>query len=551
MPYNKGSVAFRNRSVSADRFAMVPRADIPRSMFVSDFTHKTTFDADYLIPIYVDEVLPGDTYQVRATMFARLNTPLYPIMDNIHIDSFFFFVPCRLVWENWQRFMGERDPNPNSSINYVVPKLDSFVGATTGSIYDYFGLPHATFFTTATSGVNALPFRAYNLIYNEWFRDENLINSVPFDNGNGPDDLSDYVLRKRGKRHDYFTSCLPWPQKGDSVQLPLGSMAPVRGIGTLTGDHPLTNQSVLETDSPGSNPVIYPFSQASSVASNYLFRGQGDPGEPAIYADLSSATAATINEIRQAFQIQRLLERDARGGTRYTEIIRSHFGVLSPDARLQRPEYLGGGKSIVNINPVAQTSAQFDYDSGEDPTATSPLGTLGAVGTSVAQHGFSQSFTEHGYIIGLCSVRGDLTYQQGMHKMWTRSTRFDFYWPVFAHLGEQVVRSYEIYADGSVGDLAVFGYQERWAEYRYRPSRITGLFRSGITGTLDAWHVSQFFGTRPTLGQTFIENDTPMERILAAGDQAANQQFLFDSVWSVRTTRPMPAYSVPGMIDRF
>lgn len=547
MPYGAGTqFAHRNRSVSADRFAMVPRADIPRSVFVTDFTHKTTFDADFLIPVYVDEVLPGDSFSVRATMFARLSTPLFPIMDNLHLDSFFFFCPCRLVWDNWEQFMGERKPNPESSIDYVIPKLAPFSGAASGTVFDYFGLPHSTFVTTPMTNISALPFRVYNLIYNEWFRDENLIASFQVPTGLGPDALSNFNLAPRGKRHDYFTSALPWPQKGDAVSLPLGTLAPVKGIGFLDNATVTTGPDAFRET--GGDSVSYPFYVAGAgVATGDVAFMADDisPATPGIYADLSEASAATINMLRLAFQTQRLLERDARGGTRYTEILRSHFGVLPQDARLQRPEYLGGGRSSVVINPVVQNSAT-GIEGGD-----SPLGALGAVGTALSQHGFSQSFTEHGYIIGLVSVRADLTYQQGLHRMWTRNTRYDFFWPVFSHLGEQAILSREIYATGEPEDGDVFGYQERWAEYRYRPSLITGMFRSGISGTLDAWHLSQFFGTRPTLGGAFVLNNTPMARILAAGDLASGQEFLFDSVWSRRVTRAMPAYSVPGFVDRF
>jgi hypothetical protein len=533
---------------------MIPKADIPRSKFDCQSTHKTTFDAGYLVPVYVDEVLPGDTFNLNMTAFARLSTPLFPIMDNLYLESFFFFVPNRLIWNNWQKFMGQQD-NPADSISYVVPQQVSPAnGYAVGSLQDYMGLPTVGQVTTGKT-VSHCAFwpRAYNLIYNEWFRDENLQNSVVVDKGDGPDTVTNYTLLRRGKRKDYFTSALPWPQKGAAVTLPLGTSAPVYGngknVGLWDGSHfgGLASSASASANigagnlavgaAAGSNPMNASAIGVVTKASTY---------ESGLYADLSSATAATINQLRQSFQIQKLLERDARGGTRYTEIIRSHFGVISPDARLQRPEYLGGGTTDINISPIAQTSGTSASGT------TTPLGTLASMGTTLAHnHGFTQSFVEHGIIIGLVSVRADLTYQQGLQKMWSRSTRYDFYFPAFATLGEQAVLNQEIYVTGDTGDTNVFGYQERWAEYRYYPSRISSLFRSTASGTIDGWHLAQKFTTTPTLNDTFIQDNPPVARALAVGSAANGQQFIFDSFFDVKKARPMPMYSVPGLIDHF
>jgi predicted chitinase len=522
---------------------MIPRADIPRSKFVAQKTHKTTFDSGKLIPIYVDEVLPGDTVNLKSTLFARMATPLYPIMDNLHMDTFFFFVPNRLVWDNWQKFMGEQN-KPGDSTDYLIPTVSSPVGGYEPlSLSDYMGLPTVgQVDPTQRIEHSALWHRAYNLVWNEWFRDQNLQDPAPFTTDDGPDDATDYVLLRRGKRHDYFTSALPWPQKGESVALPLGTTAPILSnnqnitMKVSTGD--TRNLTVGNFDG-----TAMPYFPGATISGNFAAQFGNESG---LYADLSDATAATINQLRQAFQIQKLLERDARGGTRYTEIIRSHFGVTSPDARLQRPEYLGGGSTAININPIAQTSASTVTET------TTPLGTLAAMGTALATgHGFTQSFTEHGLIIGLVAVRADLTYQQGLHKMWSRQTRYDFYFPAFAHLGEQAILNKEIYATGTATDENVFGYQERWAEYRHKPSQITGLFRSTTAGTLDGWHLAQRFTTVPTLNNTFIEDRPPMERVLAVGEAALGQEFIFDAFFDVKMARPMPMYSVPGLIDHF
>jgi len=499
-------------------FSRVPKADIQRSVFNRSHDLKTTFDAGYLVPIFVDEALPGDTFTLNATAFGRLATPINPIMDNIHIETFFFAVPHRLVWNNWEKFCGEQD-DPGDSTDYLIPTVSAT--ATNGSLWDYFGIP-----TDVSLTFNNLAGRAYNLIYNEWFRDENLQDSVTVDKGDGPDTASNYVLLKRGKRHDYFTSCLPWPQKGDAVNLPLGDSAPL----------------VADAEN------AYLYAEVNGVGRNIKWDGTGlvmQPqallqGSSQLVADLADATAATINELREAFQIQRLYERDARGGTRYTEIIQSHFGVTSPDARLQRPEYLGGGKDRINIHPIAQTSST---------DATTPQGNLSAFGTTgFGGHGFSKSFTEHCVIIGLVNVYADLTYQQGLNRMFSRQDRWDYYWPALAHLGEQAVYNKEIYADGTANDNAVFGYQERFAEYRYKPSMITGQFRSNYAQSLDNWHVAQDFASLPALNASFIEENPPMDRVLATPSEP---DIILDAYFDLKCARPMPTYSVPGLIDHF
>lgn len=519
------------------QFSEVPRVEIPRSVFDRSHGYKTTFDAGYLVPIFVDEALPGDTFQVNLSGFARIATPTFPIMDNMRMDTFFFAVPYRLVWDNWQKFCGER-VDPGDSIDYSIPVIDDLNNAGNETIFDYFGLPTKV---AAVYEFSALPLRAYNLIWNEWFRDQNLQDSVTVNRDDGPDTNADYALLRRGKRHDYFTSCLPWLQKGDAVMMALGSDAPITGIGKGNQTFTLTNQNVYQTDGTGVEQFASAQYMGDASANNYAFVEQ-DPnnaGFPNIRVDLASATAGTINELREAFQVQRILERDARSGSRYTEIIEAHFGVTSPDHRLQRPEYLGGGSTPVNITAIARTDS-------------SP-GVLGAMGIAgFTNHGFVKSFTEHCIIIGLVNVRADLTYQEGLDRMWSRQTRYDMYWPSLGHIGEQAVLNKEIYvsaaAIGAGTTENVFGYQERFAEYRYKPSKITGKFRSNDAASLDAWHLGIEFGAMPTLDATFIQENPPLDRCIAVPTEP---HFIYDSYISMRCTRPMPIYAVPGYVDHF
>jgi len=523
-----------------EQFARVESPNIQRSTFDRSHGCKTTLDAGKLYPVFIDEALPGDTINLSATMFGRLATPLKPIMDNIKFDLHFFSVPNRLVWDNWEKFNGQQD-NPSDTTDYLIPSITSpaVTGYAEESIFDYFGLP------TKIPGLehSALPLRAMNLIWNEWYRDQNLQDSVPVNKGDGPDLPADYTILKRNKRKDYFTSALTTPQKGTAVSVPLGSTAPVTGLGKLNQNYLVNNISVYETG--GSALETYTKSAAIDAASgnDYQFYVEEDPnnlGYPNVYADLSSATAATINSLREAFQIQRMYERDARGGTRYTELVKAHFGVTSPDARLQRPEYLGGGSVDVNITPIAQTSAT---------ESATPQGNLSGVGTfTVNNNGFVKSFTEHEIVLGFVSVRADLNYQQGLHKMWSRQTRFDFYWPSFAHLGEQAILNKEIYAQGAPADDNVFGYQERYAEYRYKPSIVTGQYRSNHSTSLDLWHLAQEFSALPALNDSFIQENPPIDRVVAV---ASEPHFLLDCHFNMKHSRPMPTFSTPGLIDHF
>jgi len=524
-------------TVMGHSFSRVPTVGVQRSRFDRSHGIKTAFDADYLIPVLVDEVLPGDTFNCRMTAFARLATPIKPVMDNLYLDSFFFFVPNRLLWNNWEKFNGAQT-DPGDSTSFTVPTIPIAAGGPEiNTLADYFGIP-----TDQTNGfsVSAFHFRAYNLIFNTWFRDQKLIDSLVVDLDDGPDTYADYVLKKRGKRHDYFTSCLPWPQKGDAVSLPVGgSTAPVELSDTGHWLVKRASDSVaLDTGSLNGDNLPGRLNNADDGVLLQL-----DPNGTLV-ADLSTALATTVNELREALQTQVMLERDARGGTRMVEIIKSHFGITVPDFRVQRPEYLGGSSSPINVHPVPQTS----------PTSGSNAqGALAAFGTASMQgHGFNKSFVEHGVIIGLVNVRADLTYSQGLNRMWSRSTRYDFFWPALAHLGEQSVLNKEIYNDLADGTLStqrsgVFGYQERSAEYRYKPSMITSVLRPAYATPLDTWHVSQEFGSQPSLNETFITSDTPVDRVIAV---TTEPHILLDAHFNYLCARPMPVFGVPTLGDR-
>lgn len=543
------------KSIMQHNFSQIPQVDIPRSVFNRSHGLKTAFNAAKLIPIFVDEVLPGDTFACKATIMCRLSTPIVPIMDNIFVETFWFFVPCRLVWDDWKHFMGEKD-NPTDSTEYTIPQVYTGEATSWGeeTLGDYMGIPP----NVPDLHVNALPFRCYNLIYNEWFKAQQFINNAPVPKDAGDDSMANYSVRRRGKRHDYFTSCLPNPQMGAAgVEIPLGTTAPLIGTGKpFTLYDEVNGYSVMESISAGTGAQLThelttlnigdaPAGTPVPRNSKLLGFSTNPAYEHGVQVDLSSATAATINSLRTAFQIQKMLEKDARSGTRYPEVVLGHFGVRSPDMRVQRPEILGLSSARMSVNPVQQTS---------ESTVDSPQGNLAAYGVMSDVCGFTKSFTEHGYVIGIINVRCDLTYQSGLNRMWSRETRYDFYWPSFAHLGEQEVYNKEIFLQSDPNDEAVFGYQERYAEYRYKPSMITGKMRSNLTDpaeSLDVWHLSENFGDLPVLGINFIEDqsDVVLSRVLALG--TSQPQIIMDSHFDLKCARPMPVFSVPGLIDHF
>lgn len=523
------------KSAMIKDYASIPSSKLPRSRFNRSWDLKTTFDAGYLIPVGCDLLYPGDTIDLGASAVVRLSTPIYPIMDNLFVDLHAFFVPGRLLWTNWEKFMGEREDPADTISSYTIPVLTRSASTdfATGSVFDYMGLPPDV---NTSIAISALPFRAYNLIYNEWFRDQTIQDTVTVNVDNGGDALTDYTLLRRNKRHDYFTSCLPWPQRTSAVSMPLGTTAPVIGIGHYTTATYSTGPSsdVRESDGGVANYAKY----TGTGSFPLIWEESSTTGYPNIQADLSAASGISINDLRDYITLQQFAELDARGGTRYTEIIRSHFDVVSSDARLQRPEYLGSITNRVGVEAVATT--------GGNDTNARAVGDLGATSYSVFGDKTLCSYAaeEHGYLIILASTRADLTYSQGVDRLFTDSVREDFYWPTFANLSEQPVYEQEIYAKADGTPTTVFGYQERYAHLRQKKSELSGLMRVDASGTLSAWHLSQDFDNTVALDNTFIQENPPISRVVAVNTEP---DFIANFYFDYYCERSMPMYSVPGL----